>query len=74
MLEYHMPRMTKPEISMPKNLLAVVKKGTVRGSVPSKLRLFQSNAGQGLKPKPLLKPVRTASVMLVGSIQVIQLK
>lgn len=68
-----MAAMTGKVISMPAKLLAMLKNGSIRGSHMN-VTMFQSKVGRGLKPRPPTEPVMTASLALLGAIQVIQLK
>jgi len=62
------------EMNIPANLLTVLKNGTMKGSWLSKSRTFQSKVGNGLTPRPVLKPVIVVKLTFLGAIQVIQLK
>lgn len=45
-----------------------------RWGITSNTNLFQSNVGNGLRPRPLLPPKISARTLLFGFIQFIQLK
>lgn len=63
----------KAPMMMPMSWLTIEKVGTVSG-VTHGVRLFQSNVGQGLMPRPLLKPTMLLRLVLSGAIHEIQLK